>query len=224
MSEQVLLDREAPPWAQRLQTDINSLLTRLDRRVKTVNDTMSSGSTSLQGQIDDLVDDVTALQAVLPLTSGTYTAVSGASVDITGIPAGVRLITIVYSLVSTNGTSPPVILIGDSGGIETTGYISQVAAVAAGGATAAGSSSSAFMLAAGWAATYTHSGTATLALANPAANAWSFSTQGTRDLTSEAPNFGSGSKSLSGVLDRIRLTTQGGVNTFDGGGINIYYQ
>jgi microcystin-dependent protein len=32
MSEQVILDREAPPWAQRLQTDLNALMTRLDRK------------------------------------------------------------------------------------------------------------------------------------------------------------------------------------------------
>jgi hypothetical protein len=32
-NEQVIIDREAPPWAQRLQTDLNAILARLSRRV-----------------------------------------------------------------------------------------------------------------------------------------------------------------------------------------------
>jgi hypothetical protein len=36
MSEQVIIDREAPPWAQRLQTDLNAALIRLDRRLMTL--------------------------------------------------------------------------------------------------------------------------------------------------------------------------------------------
>jgi hypothetical protein len=77
MSEQVVLDREAPPWAQRLQTDINALMTRLDRRVKTVNDALSSSGTGLQSQIDDLVADVGALPEVTIYTSPQQTITSG---------------------------------------------------------------------------------------------------------------------------------------------------
>jgi hypothetical protein len=35
--------------------------------------------------------------------------------------------------------------------------------------------------------------------------------------------FGSGSKSLSAVLDRVRITTTSGSPTFDNGEINIAY-
>jgi hypothetical protein len=34
----------------------------------------------------------------------------------------------------------------------------------------------------------------------------------------------SGSKTISGTLDRIRLTTTGGTDTFDAGSINIFYE
>jgi hypothetical protein len=33
-----------------------------------------------------------------------------------------------------------------------------------------------------------------------------------------------GSKSLAGVLERVRLTTAGGTDTFDLGGINLIYE
>jgi hypothetical protein len=33
-----------------------------------------------------------------------------------------------------------------------------------------------------------------------------------------------GYKSLSGTLDRVRITTVGGTNTFDAGSINIVYE
>ena len=35
---------------------------------------------------------------------------------------------------------------------------------------------------------------------------------------------GGGTVTLSGVLDGIRLTTAGGVNTFDAGSVNIFYE
>jgi hypothetical protein len=33
-----------------------------------------------------------------------------------------------------------------------------------------------------------------------------------------------GSKALSATLDRVRITTVGGTDTFDGGNINIVYE
>jgi hypothetical protein len=35
---------------------------------------------------------------------------------------------------------------------------------------------------------------------------------------------GSGSKTLSGTLDRVRITTVNGTDTFDAGTINIMYE
>jgi hypothetical protein len=47
---------------------------------------------------------------------------SGTSIDFTGIPSWVRRITVMLLAVSTNGTSGVQIQLGDSGGVETTGY------------------------------------------------------------------------------------------------------
>ncbi|MCE6993049.1 hypothetical protein, partial [Dyadobacter sp. CY323] len=57
------------------------------------------------------------------LTSGTaVAATSGTSIPFNSIPAGIKRITINLADLSTSGSSLVMIQIGDSGGIETTGY------------------------------------------------------------------------------------------------------
>ncbi|MFA6042031.1 MAG: hypothetical protein WC733_11070, partial [Methylophilus sp.] len=58
------------------------------------------------------------------ITSGTAIATtSGTTQDFTSIPSSVKKITLMFSGVSTDGTSNAMIQIGDSGGIEATGYL-----------------------------------------------------------------------------------------------------
>jgi hypothetical protein len=72
--------------------------------------------------------------AVLGITSGTAVAsTSGTSIDFTSIPSWVKRITVMLNGVSTSGTSIPLIQLGDSGGIENTGY-----SAVAGASTSAG--------------------------------------------------------------------------------------
>jgi hypothetical protein len=56
------------------------------------------------------------------ITIGTPVSASGTAVDFTSIPSGTKRITVSFSGVSTNATSLYRIQIGDSGGIETSGY------------------------------------------------------------------------------------------------------
>jgi hypothetical protein len=63
------------------------------------------------------------------LVSGTSVAsTSGTSIDFTGLPSWVKRITVMLDGVGTNGTSSPILQIGDSGGIENTGYVAIAAA------------------------------------------------------------------------------------------------
>jgi hypothetical protein len=62
-----------------------------------------------------------ASRSRLVLTTSVNTT-SGTSIDFTGIPSWVRRITVMLLAVSTNGTSGVQIQLGDSGGVETTGY------------------------------------------------------------------------------------------------------
>lgn len=166
---------------------------------------------------------VAAAKSAAPIQAGTAVSASGASVDFTSIPSWVKRITIMYAGVSTNGTSPPAIQLGDAGGVETSGYTSAVSNLPNAAAIASGNSTSAFPLAASWAATHVMDGIATLTLLNASTRTWTFSFSGGLSNTA-LTLIGGGSKSLSDTLDRIRLTTLGGVDTFDAGTVNILYE
>ncbi len=146
-------------------------------------------------------------------------ATSGTSIDFTGIPAWAKKIAINFAAVSTNGTSAIAVQLGDSGGVETSGYAGTAIEVI--GATATNLTSS-FRFGSVNAANVLH-GTVFLTLESAATNTWVCSAQ------IALSNGGqiyicAGSKPLSAALDRVRVTTEGGVNTFDAGEINITYQ
>lgn len=144
---------------------------------------------------------------------------SGTSIDFTSIPSWVRRITMMLDQVSTNSTSPIQIQLGDSGGIETTGYVgtgsallppSTVGVIAyTTGFVALGSANAA-------------SRTGCLFLSNITANAWI--AIGIFDNETTGVGTTQGSKNLSATLDRVRLTTINGTDTFDAGSVNIIYE
>ena len=155
------------------------------------------------------------------LVSGTAVAsTSGTSIDFTSIPAGVRRITVMFDAVSTSGTSNWLVQLGDSGGIENTGYLSVGTFL---GATTSGTSYTAgFGLPIGNA---THVAQGLIILSNLNGNGWTAS--GSLAGSGSAAGFiysTSGAKTLSATLDRVRITTAGGTDTFDAGTINILYE
>jgi hypothetical protein len=60
-------------------------------------------------------------------------------------------------------------------------------------------------------------------ITNISSNNWVASYSG-GDSVSVAALFGGGSVSLAGALDRVRITTVNGTDTFDAGSINILYE
>lgn len=152
------------------------------------------------------------------LVSATAVSASGTSIDFTGIPSWVRRVTVMFSGVSTNGTSSYLVQLGDSGGIETTGYVSTGTGVtgAAGGTV----SSTAGYIVRGLSASAITSGQMVITLLG--SNQWCSSHVLTFDST--AMQLGAGSKTLSDTLDRVRITTVNGTDTFDAGTINIMYE
>jgi hypothetical protein len=153
------------------------------------------------------------------LVSGTAVAsTSGTSIDFTGIPAGVRRITVMINGVSTNGTSVPIIQIGDSGGFETSGY---TGSVANNGASVSSFSTGFALVGSSTLAALVQSGH--IVITNISGNIWIASINLGR--TDSAMIFnGAGNKTLSDVLDRVRITTVNGTDTFDAGSINILYE
>jgi len=147
---------------------------------------------------------------------------SGTSIDFTSIPAGTKQIIISFKGVSTSGTDPKFIQIGDSGGIETSGYSSTSAAINETGAVTAQSNLNAFLIKSVVAAQGLN-GSVTLTLENSSAFSWAASGNLENSGGTSFIFFVAGSKSLSAELDRVRITTLNGTDTFDAGEINIAY-
>ena len=161
------------------------------------------------------------------ISRGTSVTASGTSVDFTSIPSWVKKITVMFDGVSTNGSSLPVIQLGDSGGIENTGYASQ--GTLAGGNTFFPSSTSTTAFLIGDTAYSQASSTYTgvMVINNLTSNtfvAYSQFNMRNRVGGDAVMALGSGSKSLSATLDRVRITTVNGTDTFDAGSINILYE
>lgn len=154
-----------------------------------------------------------------PLVSGTVVAsTSGTSIDFTSIPSWVKRVTVMFSGMSTSGTSLKQIQIGTSGGVQTTSYVN--AAVYTGPSTAGTSYTSGFVIKNDTAADLL-SGTIFLTLLDSSTGSWSAS----GSLSAGAyVLLTAGSKTLSGTLDRVRITTVNGTDTFDAGSINILWE
>jgi hypothetical protein len=145
---------------------------------------------------------------------------SGTSVDFTSIPSWVRRITVVFTSVSTTGTSPVQIQIGDSGGVETTGYTGTGVAITANNTlNIQPYTTGAVMI--GILATSARSGS--MVITNINENQWQLSSIMTNDDV-DYLGFASAIKTLSATLDRVRLTTINGSDTFDAGTVNIIYE
>lgn len=154
------------------------------------------------------------------LTSGTAVAsTSGTSIDFTSIPAGTKRVTFNFAALSTNGTSLIILQLGDSGGVENTGYTGTIET-----ASSRYSFSDGFKLIGVGATTWALDGRITLELLDSATNTWTATINISGDNAAGVAYAGAGAKSLTATLDRIRLTTQGGTDTFDAGKVNILYE
>jgi hypothetical protein len=158
------------------------------------------------------------------LVSGTAVAsTSGTSIDFTGLPAGVRRITVIFNGVSTNGSSPLQIQIG-AGSVTTSGYLGVVSFVSGGGTVGLASITTGFpvMQASVQAADALVYGNALIVLQNT--NTWVENCVVGKSGATNATCQGGGSIALGGTLDRVRITTVNGTDTFDAGTINILYE
>jgi hypothetical protein len=158
-------------------------------------------------------------------TIGVGTAVastSGTSIDFTSIPSWVKRITVMLSGVSTSGSSAVVIQVG-SGSVSTSGYFST--ASYAGGAGTFLYITNGFTLDTGGTAgaAAIRYGAVQLVLLNN--NTWCLSGNiGFGSLGQVSLSCAGTSPTLSGALDRVRITSSGGTDTFDAGSINIMYE
>ena len=156
------------------------------------------------------------------LVSGTAVAsTSGTSIDFTSIPSWVKRITVMLAGVSLNGTSSLRIQIG-AGSVETSGYVGSTSIIGGSSAASSVTASAGFDLNASspLASALT---TGSVVLLYFGSNQWIASGWVGYDASTQSESI-SGRKTTSGTLDRVRITTVNGTDTFDAGSVNILYE
>ncbi|MEQ8504579.1 MAG: hypothetical protein RIB80_04585 [Rhodospirillales bacterium] len=153
--------------------------------------------------------DLTELSTPQATTSGT-------SFTFSSIPTGTKEIVVQFAGVSLSGADDILVQIGDSGGVETSGYVATGAQLTAGGNDTTSSTAGFIVRVAN--ASSAFSGTVTLTLLDSGAFTWIASISGKN--STSAVQSGGGNKSLSAELDRV-VITRTGTDTFDAGSVNI---
>jgi len=188
---------------------------------QTTAGTWAATPSKIQG-VGGQIQSATASGGSGGITSGTAVTASGTSVDFTSIPAGVKRVTVMFNGVSTNGVSVYQLQIG-SGSFVTSGYSGNYLQSTSSSAAVAAAASSGFNIAHPTASTATYSGQMVLTLLNSSTNLWISCCQ-VGDSSNTRMENSTGFLSLPGTLDRVRMTTVNGTDTFDAGSINILYE
>jgi hypothetical protein len=151
-------------------------------------------------------------QTIVATTSGTEHTFSS-------IPSGTRVIHIMFAGISLSGSDQMGVTIGDSGGLETSGYISTTCTLTNGGSVDATASTAMFLIRMSTGST-TGSGQMILTLQDTGTFAWSSSFSGKN--STGACVISGGDKALSAELTQLSVVTTGS-DTFDAGTLNIQY-
>ena len=141
---------------------------------------------------------------------------SGTAIDFTGIPSWVKRITVIFSGVSTNGGASKQIQLG-AGSVQTTGYSSTGVNINSTAPTT-NTFTTGFGINSGGASDAL-SGQIVLTLQS--GNTWAAAGMVSSGTITW---WTSGVVTLSGTLDRLRLTTTNGTDAFDAGSVNILYE
>lgn len=155
--------------------------------------------------------------ALYPISTGTAVAsTSGTSILFTGIPSTAKRVTVMFSGVSTSGTSQIIVQLGTSSGLVTSGYLGSSARDGNPALVTAGLPTSNHT-----SATDVRNGA--VYISSFGANQWiSISSIGLSSTGSTGS--GGGNITLSGVLDRVNITTVNGTDTFRVGTVNILWE
>lgn len=149
-------------------------------------------------------------------TSGTFVDFSPS--DSTGIPPWARKITVIFDGVSLSGVNVLMVQLGSSAGFLTSGYVST------GAQTSNAATPTAVSISTGLAVSGNNSPSDTryghMILTKTDGDLWIASSVSPLGNTTSV-GTGGGRISLSGVLDRLRITSFGGTDTFDGGNVSL---
>ena len=173
-------------------------------RISATGNVTASGDVAVSGNVT-----ANGLSTELrPLELGTAVAsTSGTSIDFTGIPSWAKRVTVMFNGVSLSSTASLLLVrLGTSGGLQTSGYVSN---------SGLSTATNGLCIQTGAAAANTLYGH--LLLTRISGNTWVSSH------TANGGNSGSGGVTLSGTLDRLSILNNAS-NNFDAGSINIMWE
>jgi len=197
-----------------------------------------TGAASITANSVVLGNGTSAIQEVAPGTSGnvltsngtTWTSAapatiltretekattSGTSVEWTSLPSDITRITVIFNQMGA-GTDVPIVQLGDSGGYKTTGYVGVGANI--------DPDPSRLSVTTGLVTCQSNNGehvVGQMVISNVSGDTWVSSFNGVAGTIDTI--LGNSVVTLSGTLDRVKLTTVGGA-TFDNGSVNIIYE
>lgn len=183
--------------------------------------TKVDGSLGVDKIKDNTVTPEDMVQKMTLMNAHTFTGTETFK-DFTGIPSWAKRFTIMFSGVSTNGSSLVIVQLGDAGGVENAGYISKGGYVISGSSVAVSAITNGIAIDNFVSAGDTRTGNVTICTISQ--NSYIASYLGEHSGASLALALGTSSKTLSDVLDRIRITTVNGTDTFDAGTVNVMYE
>ena len=184
--------------------------------------TPSDNTVSTAKIVDDAVTEAKVAPGATLALATEQASTSGSTIDFNNIPAGTNEIIIMLEGVSPAATGSELVLrLGDSGGIEATGYVGNYGYFYSAGA-ANTALSTGFNVPGVALAGDIYAGRFTLTRMN-GSNKWQCSGQLTLTAASLYFYWVTGSKTLTGELDRVQLLWSAGT-TFDAGNINIAYK
>ena len=153
------------------------------------------------------------------MSAGGVSASGNTSVDFTSMPSWINAITVMFSDISTNGSSFMLVQLGTSSGFATSGYVSTCNDLDGGGGSSSNSSTAGLIM-----RVQSPPGiiNGLMNIAYMGSNRWAANVT-CMSITSVV-FMGGGTVTLGGTLDRVRITTVNGTDSFDSGTINVSYQ
>jgi len=182
--------------------------------------TPATGNIEYNGQFFGTDSNASRAQMQRIVRATSVASTSGTSIDFASLPSWIKRITVIFSGVSTNGTSDYQIRIGTGGSVTTSGYAATNVSTAA-SAIGTTAYTSGFVFVVAGSAANTHSGS--IKISNITGNTW-VSDGFVASTDTARGNISAGYLALGGVLDIVRITTVNGTDTFDAGSVNILYE
>ena len=177
-----------------------------------VTGAIATAETALEAYADAAVDAASTFKV-------KQTASNNTAFDFTAISANAKRITVMFSGISTNGTSLIIVQLGVAGVPETAGYLG---AVQNAGATTNHTNGFRIRASSSSGASEVYHGSLTLTRLDDGDDTWVM--EGSVGLSSAANSWWTaGAKTLAGALDMIRITTVDGTaaNQFDAGSVGV---